>query len=655
MSAFFEPKLTLNSPSMLETSWQLCLSRLKNKTRVNNYLTEGRQVTERLPDYRVLSTLDFEQLRQNYSSLARRGRLISERDQLLNALAWVVVCCEKNLGMTPYPIQISCALAMIDGYLVQLAPGEGKTLTIAVVSVIFGWSQKPCHVITANEYLAQRDRVLMLPLYESASVSTSFVEQELDPQEKSQRYHANVVYGTAKQFLADYLNDVIVLGGLASRTRMALAHWQTGDHSLQMRGLYYVIIDEADSILIDDATTPLIISTQEENGLLHEAVLIAKNFVDSLIKNKDYLLSEEEWDVSFTAHGQDKMTAATATFPTLWHHRGRLEDLVIQAILAKDRFKLDEHFVIVEGEVVLVDESTGRMMHGRSWSYGLHQAVEARVGVKMTPPSKTLEKMSFQGFFQSYHHLTGASGTLQHVHRELFHTYRVNTLEMPTRLPTQLHVNAYQCYGGLKEKDSALVAHLTALHDTGLPVLLGTRRIRDTERLEVLLTEAGFSFNVLNAKRLEQEADIVAGAGEAGKITLATNMAGRGTDIHVSQEILKQGGLQVIMYEPHDSSRIDWQLFGRSGRQGNPGSAHPFVSLEDTLFTNLKKWQWPMMWIAKRTIHRSFGAKLTTQLVVIAQQNSQNRAFKQRKYLAKTVRLSQQRMSFIRNKTQLSQ
>lgn len=655
MSAFFEPKLTLNPPSLLETNWKLCLSRFQHKSRVNGYLEESRKVIERLPHYRTLSLSDFENLRQYFASLARRGRLISERDQLLNALAWVVVCCEKNLGMSPYPIQVSCALAMIDGYLVQLAPGEGKTLTIAVVSVIFGWSQKPCHVITANDYLAQRDRVLMLPLYTSAKVSSSFVEQELDPQEKAQRYQANVVYGTAKQFLADYLNDVIVLGGLASRTRMALAHWQSGDHSLQMRGLYYVIIDEADSILIDDATTPLIISTQEENGLLHQAVLIAKEFVDTLVKGQDYFLFEEEWDVSFTAQGQDKITAALINFPMLWHHRGRLEDLITQAILAKDRFKLDEHFVIVDGEVVLVDESTGRMMHGRSWSYGLHQAVEARVGVQMTPPSKTLEKMSFQGFFQSYHHLTGASGTLQHVHSELFHTYRVYTLEMPTRLPSRLRVHSYRCYRGQKEKDAALIMHLTILNQTGLPVLIGTRRIRDTERLEVLLDEAGFSFDVLNAKRLEQEAEIVAGAGDASKITLATNMAGRGTDIKVSQMILNQGGLQVIMYEPHDSSRIDWQLFGRAGRQGNPGTAYPFVSLEDTLFSHLKKWQSPLLWLAKQTIHNELGAMLATKLVVIAQQNAQNRAFKQRKYLAKTARLSQQRMSFIRNKTQLTQ
>ena len=655
MSVFFEPKLSLKQPSWVETQWQLWRVNWQHRSRVKQYLEEGHAVTAMIAQFQALSDVEFEDARLVYLGLARRGRLTEQRDKLLEALAWVVVSCGRHLGMTPYSIQISCALAMIDGYLVQLAPGEGKTLTIAMVSVIFGWSQKPCHVITANDYLAQRDQELMLPLYGPSGVTASFVQQDLSPDEKAQRYQANIVYATAKQLLADYLNDVIMLGGLASRTRMALTHWQAGGHSLQMRGLFYVIIDEADSILIDDATTPLIISSQEENGLLHEAVGIAKDFVDQLEKDVDYKMTEEGWDVIFTPAGQQKITEGTSGFPTLWHHRGRLEDLVTQAILAKDRFKLDEHFVIVDGEVILVDESTGRMMHGRSWSYGLHQAVEARVGVDMTPPSKTMEKMSFQGFFQSYHHLTGASGTLQNVHRELYHTYRVKTLEMPTRLKPKLRVLPYQCYETKEAKHLALIEYLQKLHNTGLPILLGTRRIRDTEQLETLLNEAGFEFNVLNAKRLEQEAEIIARAGEQGKITVATNMAGRGTDIHVSKEILERGGLQVIMYEPHDSSRIDWQLFGRSGRQGNPGSAHPFVSLQDSLFKNLNWWQRPVLWTAKYLIANSLGIKLTIKLIAIAQQNAQNRAFKQRKFLAKTARLSQQRMSFIRNRTQLKQ
>lgn len=653
MSAFFEPRLTLNSPSMLAGYWHLWRNRQGHAAQVQRYLEEGHSITDQLETFRTLNEADFEAKRVTFAGLARRGRLVSQREDLHQALAWIVVSSERQLGMTPYPIQLACALAMIDGYLVQLAPGEGKTLTIAVVSVVFGWSQKPCHVITANDYLAERDREQMLPLYAVSGVMASFVEQELEPDEKAQRYQANIVYGTAKQMLADYLNDVIKLGGLASRTRMALTNWQAGGHSLQMRGLYYVIIDEADSILIDDATTPLIISAQEENGLLHQAVRIAKEFVDRLEADLDYKLQQEDWDVQYTPAGHQKLTDATEEFPTLWHHRGRLEDLVSQAILARDRFKLDEHFVIVDDEVILVDESTGRMMHGRSWSYGLHQAVEARVDVPLTPPSKTLEKMSFQNFFQSYHHLTGASGTLQNVQQELFHTYRTKTLEMPTRLPTQLSVAEYACYASKEDKNRALIQLIHKIQQSGLPILLGTRRIRDTEQLEIILQEAGFEFSVLNAKRLAQEAEIVATAGDLHKITLSTNMAGRGTDIPVTKDVLALGGLQVIMYEPHDSSRIDWQLFGRAGRQGNPGCAFPLLSLEDPLFHSLTWWQRPLHWLAKRLIRHSISEKLIRHLVRYAQKTAQTKAFKQRKYIAKTVRLSQERMSFIRNKTQL--
>lgn len=653
MSAFYEPRLKLDAPSWLAAHWHLWRNKRNHAMQVQDYLQEGQDISEQLNDYRNLNRADFEQQRLKFVSLARRGRLITQRSDLLQALAWIVVASEQTLNMAPYPIQLSCALAMIDGYLVQLAPGEGKTLTIALVAIIFGWSQKPCHVITANDYLAERDREQLLPLYTAAGVAASFVEQTLQPEEKSQRYQAQIVYGTAKQMLADYLNDVIKLGGLASRTRMALTDWQAGGHSLQMRGLYYVIIDEADSILIDDATTPLIISTQEENSLLHEAVLIAKEFVDQLESNLDYKLRPEDWDLEYTAAGHQKITAATGRFPLLWHHRGRLEDLISQAILAKNRFKLDEHFVIVEGEVILVDESTGRMMHGRSWSYGFHQAVEARAGVELTSPSKTLEKMSFQNFFQSYHCLTGASGTLQNVQQELFHTYRVKTLEMPTRLPTQLKVANYGFYASKEQKNLALIEQVRSIHQSGLPILLGTRRIRDTEQLETLLKSAGFEFSVLNAKRLAQEADIVATAGDINKITLSTNMAGRGTDIKVTSKVLALGGLQVIMYEPHDSSRIDWQLFGRTGRQGNPGQAFPLLSLEDPLFLNLKWWQRPLLWLARRLVNQPLATKFIQWLVTLAQQNAQTKAFKQRKHLAKTARLSQQRMSFIRNKTQL--
>jgi preprotein translocase subunit SecA len=653
MSAFYEPKLSLSTPTWIGTQWRLLQNSQQHNHKVSRYHGEAEQVISYYESLKQLSESDLHNQQLTFASLARRGRLIQQRDKLLKALAWVTYTCDENIGMTPYPIQLSCALAMIDGYLVQLAPGEGKTLTIAIVAIIFGWSQKPCHVVTANDYLAKRDMESMKPIFSAAQVSASFIEQEIPQEEKQQRYHAHIVYGTAKQFLADYLSDIISFGGLASRVRRSLTQWQGREQPMLMRGLHSVIVDEADSILIDDATTPLIISTQEDNPLLLEAVVIARDFIDTLIKEEDYLLSVDDWDVSFTTKGDKKITEITPNFPLLWHHRGRLEDLITQAILAKDKFNLDEHFVIVDGEVILVDEATGRMMHGRSWSYGLHQAVESRVGVEMTSPTKTLEKMSFQNFFQSYHHLTGASGTLQNIQAELYHTYQVRTLEMPTRLISQLNVSSFACYATLSEKNVALMSLIASIHSTGQPILIGTRRIRDTEKLSEDMLKQGFNFDVLNAKLLEQEAEIVANAGQNGKITLSTNMAGRGTDITVSKMVLEQGGLYVIMYEPHDSSRIDWQLFGRAGRQGNPGNAYPMVSIEDPLFMSLNWWQRLLLLAVKPFLEKETAQILVSYLVKKAQKNAQNKDFKQRKQLAKIGKLSQDRMSFVKNKTSL--
>jgi preprotein translocase subunit SecA len=653
VSAFYEPKLSLSTPTWVKTQWRLLQNSQQHNHKEAQYHQEAEQVISYYESLKQLSESDLHNQQLTFASLARRGRLTQQRDQLLKALAWVTLTCDENIGMTPYPIQLSCALAMIDGYLVQLAPGEGKTLTIAIVAIIFGWSQKPCHVITANDYLAKRDMELMKPIFSAAQVSASFIEQEISQEEKQQRYQAHIVYGTAKQFLADYLSDIISFGGLASRVRRSLTQWQGREQSMLMRGLHSVIVDEADSILIDDATTPLIISTQEDNPLLLEAVVIARDFIDTLIKEDDYLLSLDDWDVNFTTKGEQKITEITLSFPLLWHHRGRLEDLITQAILAKDKFNLDEHFVIVDGKVILVDEATGRMMHGRSWSYGLHQAVESRVGVEMTSPTKTLEKMSFQNFFQSYHHLTGASGTLQNIHAELYHTYQVRTLEMPTRLLSQLNVSSFACYATQIEKNTALMSLIASIHNTGQPILIGTRRIRDTEKLSEDMLKQGFNFDVLNAKLLEQEAEIVANAGQNGKITLSTNMAGRGTDITVSKTVLKKGGLFVIMYEPHDSSRIDWQLFGRAGRQGNPGKAYPMVSIEDPIFINSNWWQRLLLLTVKPFLQKKRAQTLVSYLVKKAQKNSQNRDFIQRKQLAKIGKLSQSRMSFVKNKTSL--
>jgi preprotein translocase subunit SecA len=536
--------------------------------------------------------------------------------------------------------------------MVQLAPGEGKTLTLALVASVWGWHGHPCHVITANDYLAESDADLLSRFYEAQGLRVGAVKQDQDPAQKKQIYHLDLVYGTAKQMLADYLSDIISFEGLASRQRVNLKRVQGKEGAFVMRGLHSVIVDEADSILIDDATTPLIISYPEPNPLLNEAVIKTRDFVDTIEPSLHYRLDDEDWEVRFTDQGYDAMESFMPGLPKLWHNWQRLEDLVIQAILAKEKFKLDEHFVILDEKIVLVDESTGRLMHGRSWSYGLQQAVEARAGLEMTSPSKTLDKMSFQSFFQSYHRLTGASGTLQDIQQELYQTYRLHTLEMPTRKASQLRFHSYRFFKQDSEKYRFLINKVADLVENGRAVLIGTRSVKQSEELSEQLKQQGLSFDVLNAKQLELEADIIEKAGCSRKITVATNMAGRGTDIHVEQDVLSLGGLCVIMFEPHESSRTDWQLFGRAGRHGHPGEAMALVAYEDSIFKNHSPvWLKPLLWYSP--LWQS-SVKVTRFLVSICQQNAQRKAFKKRKYLLKLDNLSQERMSFVKNKTRLS-
>lgn len=617
--------------------------------KLKGYFVEVKRVRKIEQTYLDLSKVEFQSKSLYFKALSHKNKLFSNRESLLQAVAWLSINAKNELGMQPYDVQLVCALAMIDGHLVQLAPGEGKTLTIGLVAAIFAWSGKPCHSITANDYLAQRDAQLIEPFYTAANLRVSYVLQEMDQQEKKIAYQADIVYGTAKQFLADYLHDVLLFGGSIKKESLALSKLKGQSSDFLMRGLYYAIVDEADSILIDDATTPLIISSSEENTLLKDATLKAKTLCDQLEKGKDYSMSFEDWEINFSEKGEEKIYEQIHQFPRLWHHLERFEDLIKQAILAKDKFELDVHYVIEDGKVVLVDEATGRMMYGRSWSYGMHQAVEARAGVELTAPSKTLEKMSFQSFFQSFHKLTGASGTLQNIQLELLATYHCFTLEVPTRLPTKRRVYRYKVFKTQQDKEAFLVSLLNQKRQDSRPILIGVRRVSDSERLAQSLQGSGVQLEVLNAKFHQKEAEIIAQAGEKNRITIATNMAGRGTDIKIEEDILKSGGLLVVMLEPHEATRIDWQLFGRAGRQGQAGEVLPLVSLEDDLLKrHLTWWLKPLKWIIATT---GWFYQSIPWLIKSAQKSSQLKSFKQRKELLKIAQKSQERMSFVKNKT----
>ena len=631
-------------PNVVLSRMQFMLKQYSARKLVQQYSEQAQQILD-LVEQANENELTGKDALEKWLHLAMLNQLIDQKDELNRALAGIVIYAQRSLGMKPYLVQLVSALAMLDGHLVQLAPGEGKTLTIAIVSAVFAWSGKPCHVITANDYLAQRDAETMQPLYLALRVEATSVDGETPPEEKAARYAKPIVYATAKQLLADYLKDYLEFGSEVSRVGLSLRALKNQNSELMMRGLYVAIVDEADSILVDDATTPLIISAPQKNELLVQAVSIAKEIVDTLEEDVDYVLNKLQKDVEYSESGEEKILAQMERLPKMWHSFDRLEELLFQAILARDVFKLDQHYVIVDGEVIIVDESTGRMMPGRTWSYGLHQAIEARAGVELTDPSKTMARMSFQYFFKSYHKLCGASGTLQGIGFELFFNYQTLTLNVPTRLPSQLDVQAYHPYPTREDKWQALVDKIETLHLQGRSLLIGTRCIEDSETLAERLDERNLDYRLLNAKNHREEADIVARAGEIGKITVATNMAGRGTDIKVTDKSLDMGGLVVLMVEPHESARVDWQLFGRAGRQGQKGEAVAFVSLEDKLIKEHLPWWW--RW-GKHYEVISRSQKLTNQMVKSAQARAENKAFKRRKTVVKFVEDNRDRLSFTR-------
>jgi len=507
----------------------------------------------------------------------------------LQALSLIAQVACQHMGQRASFPQLLAAVTMTEGYLIQLAPGEGKTLAVAMAAVLQAWSGKPLHIVTANDYLAARDAELMQPLFAACSVSVASITSDTPPHELANCYRQGVVYATAKQLLADFLRDDLLLNGARDplRRRLWQLQHQQAERQPVMRGLYAVIIDEADGILIDEATTPLIIASPEKDKAnMLQAIGLARDLVDAMKLNEDYTLyTKGGGSVHFTEDGQHKIEALAKAFSSYWQVPTRREEIFTLAIMAREVFQLDRHYIIQEGAVVIVDERTGRSMPGRSWSHGIHQSIEARVGVELTPMTKISARMTFQEFFRHYHQLSGASGTLHGLDLELWQTFGLHILRVPPRAPSQLQILPKRCFVTRQDKLDGFIARIVALHQRQLPVLVGTRRILDSEEIAGLLRARGLACTVLNAKEHAYEAQVIALAGEPACITVATNMAGRGTDIKLSPEVQAAGGLQVLMFEAHESPRIDWQLFGRSGRQGAQGSAQAFVSLQEELIT----------------------------------------------------------------------
>ncbi len=518
---------------------------------------------------------------------AFRRRKAGCEELVPRALAAVREVAARTVGLRPYVVQLAGALALHKGRIAEMATGEGKTLTAALAGVLAGWTGLPCHVITVNDYLADRDARWMGLIYSFCDVSVGCVTGEMDPEARRDAYSRDVTYVTNKEIVADFLRDRLWLGALQKVGRRQitalLGHDDEIERGLVTRGIHAAIVDEADSLLIDEAVTPLIISKALPNEVFTEACRVADGLASELQAGIDYRVDQKRRDVELAPATAEKLAARIRGSGARFRAVGGHLELVHQALTAREFFHRDQQYVLQDGKVVIVDEFTGRQMPHRTWRAGLHQFIEAKESLPMTTPTETLARLSFQRFYRFFHKLSGMTGTASEAAQELWDIYELAVVTIPENRPCRRRVYPALAFADEESKARAIVREIVALHREGRPVLVGTRSVKASEHLASLLASTGLWFRVLNAVRHAEEAAIVARAGEEGAITVATNMAGRGTDILLGGGVAARGGLHVIASEGHESQRIDRQLFGRCARQGDPGSARLFVSLEDEI------------------------------------------------------------------------
>lgn len=486
-------------------------------------------------------------------------------DILPEAFAVIREASRRVLGMRHFDTQLIGGIILHRGNIAEMCTGEGKTLVATAPVYLNALEGKGVHVITVNDYLAKRDSEWMGQVYKFLGLSVGLIVHDLDFNQRKIAYNSDITYGTNNEFGFDYLRDNMV----------------TSLDQMVQRPLHYCLIDEVDSILIDEARTPLIISGPGQRST--DAYYTVAKLVPQLKKEEDYTIDEKQKTVAPTEAGVAKMEKLLHVENLYDAENLELNHLFVQALRAQTMMTRDKDYVVKDGEVVIVDEFTGRLMYGRRYSDGLHQAIEAKEGLEVQRESQTLATITFQNYFRMYDKLAGMTGTAKTEEQEFIKIYGLPVLQVPTNKPIQRKDLPDVIFKNKRGKYKAVVREVERRHATGQPMLIGTTSIEQSEELSHMLDQANIPHSVLNAKYHEREAAIVALAGQKGAVTIATNMAGRGTDISLGEGVAELGGLAIIGTERHESRRIDNQLRGRAGRQGDPGSSQFFLSLEDDL------------------------------------------------------------------------
>ena len=500
----------------------------------------------------------------------------------------------RALGMRHYDVQMIGGISLFEGCIAEMQTGEGKTLTATLPLYLHSLVGKGAHLATVNDYLAKRDAEWMQPIFQMLGVSVGIIQTSDDQGSRRTAYGSAVTYGTAKEFGFDFLRDRLLLRA-QNRIQTEMlgdgggGFGESGDKPV-MRGMHFCLVDEADSILIDEARTPLIIGSIEDTvrDQIVETYRWASEHAPEYELDEHFTIDDDTKQYELTARGRQKVRSLPKSDLVRTMGLVDLYEYTERAVKVFREFLLDRQYVVRPGEkgideIVIVDEFTGRLAEGRKWRDGIHQAIEAKEGLEISVPTGQAARITVQDLFLRYNHLAGMTGTAATSARELRRIYRTPVVRVPTNRPPRRERLSDRVFGSMEAKFNAIVEEVQRIHDSGRPVLIGTRSIDKSEILSRMLAEIGIQHQVLNANNVEREAEIVSDAGGHRRVTVATNMAGRGTDIKLSDDIVDLGGMHVICTELHDAARIDRQLIGRCGRQGDPGSFRQYLSLDDDI------------------------------------------------------------------------
>jgi preprotein translocase subunit SecA len=580
---------------------------------------------------------------------ARLGASGFVGDTTAEAFALVREATRRQLGMPHYDTQLIAGRIMLGNRLAEMATGEGKTLAAALTATTAALAGVPVHVITANDYLVARDAQTLSPVYNYLGLTVGAVTQPMDQAARRAAYSCNITYCTAKELVFDYLRDRLVRRQLSSHLHERVRQLDSGPaqpSTLLLRGLWMAIVDEADSILIDEARTPFILSQARVNQQQQTYFKQALQLAIRLRPGVDFRLDPGVRQAALTESGREALDATATSIGGLWRDRRHREEVITLALAAHHLYARDRDYLVRDGKILMIDQTTGRVAPGRVWSKGLHQLLEVKEGCTPTGEMETIAQITYQRFFPRYLRLCGMSGTLAEAAQELRSVYDLSIARVPLRKPSRRTTLPLRVYARRENKWHAVIERVGGLVAQGRPVLIGTDSVADTDQLSYRLTAHGFTHAVLNARDDREEAEIVARAGQMNRITVTTNMAGRGTDIELGPTVAQRGGLHVICCQHNASPRIDRQLRGRCARQGDPGSVETILSLEDPLIVQF----WPawLLFALRARASRQAGLPewLARLIAWVPQMREERRQHAERKLLLQQDRHLERRLSF---------